>query len=298
MSEKVDIHSFQSPAIYLSLAEVGLGGILHAFKVPFTGYILSLHQIFCLTRAQLQSKDQSPHLPIIISSVAAILKALTPMGKRLTPFLAIMTQGVLFNVGTIFLGRNFFGNCLGALLSSTWGFIQPLLIAYVIFGSNFFDGLDIFQEFCSSKLPWINYYILIGTLVALKAILAVAIVIVTYSFSEKKWQSYENKLLSTPLIPTFSINKTWSQKVFKDIFNFWFLIPLLFSVLTLVTTNLSIIQVLYFITRIIAVYLIYSFISNLINFEKLISVLKKSNFTGFSHHLIQSLVYFQSKKKD
>lgn len=285
-------------AVYLSLAEIGLGGILHALKIPFTGYILSLHQIFCLSRAQLQSKDQSIHLPIIISSVAAILKALTPMGKRLTPFLAIITQGILFNFGTIILGRNFFGNCLGAMLSSTWGFIQPLIIAYIIFGSHFFNGLDIFQQFCVDKLPWINFYIFIGILVALKAVIATVIVIITYSYSEKKWQGYENILLTLSFTPNFSINKTWSKRAFKDIFNFWFLMPLLFSILTLITTNLPIIQIFYFIARIIAVYLIYSFISSFIKIEKLVLMLKRSRLTSFSHHLAQTLVYFQSHKKD
>jgi len=61
-------------AIYLSLVEVGIGGVFHNLKIPLTGYLLSLHQIFCLARAQQVDHHKDSRLPIKILTTAAILK--------------------------------------------------------------------------------------------------------------------------------------------------------------------------------------------------------------------------------
>ena len=51
--EQIGLH-----ATALSLSEVGLGGVMHALHIPFTGTLLSLNQIFLLTRSlsQVSSK--------------------------------------------------------------------------------------------------------------------------------------------------------------------------------------------------------------------------------------------------
>ena len=44
-------HSFEGASYYamqLSLTEIGLGSFLHAFRIPFSGFLLSLNQCFIL----------------------------------------------------------------------------------------------------------------------------------------------------------------------------------------------------------------------------------------------------------
>ena len=123
----------------LSVTELGLGSLLHALHVPLTGSLLSLNQGLFLSRItrinslQTNDKQHGKTLPFEISSVTAILKSLSPVGKRLTPMLAIAAQGSLFTAGTVLLGPNLFGVLVGSLLLSMWAVAQPALLAGIMF---------------------------------------------------------------------------------------------------------------------------------------------------------------------
>ena len=90
-------------ATILSTAEFALGSLLHALHIPCSGYLLSLNQIFILTRAASSSvAKRSFSLPSSISTVVALLKTLAPVGKKLMPMFAITMQGILFSTGLFF----------------------------------------------------------------------------------------------------------------------------------------------------------------------------------------------------
>src|SRR5690606_26328753 len=113
-------------AALLSSIEIGLGSILHGLRLPLAGHLLSLNQGFILTRATLEIEDSKS--PALISATSAILKSLSPAGKKLTPMLALSVQGQLFNLGPLLLGNNPVGRSLGMILLCIWGFIQPLAL--------------------------------------------------------------------------------------------------------------------------------------------------------------------------
>lgn len=123
-------------ALALGFTEVGLGSLLHAFHVPLAGQLLSLNQIYILTRAARASGDRREAAAAAesVSLSAALWKAYAPAGKKLTPMLAIAAQGLLFSGGVRALGRSRAGVALGAVLSSVWAFLQPFAIAWVAFG--------------------------------------------------------------------------------------------------------------------------------------------------------------------
>jgi hypothetical protein len=120
----------------LGLAEVGLGSLLHGMKVPLTGTFLSLNQALFLTRVVKLNRGcgDARWLPMRVSSVTALLKSLSPAGKKLLPMLAISAQGLLFSIGTTILGPNIFGVTLGAALLAIWGVFQPLAILLFVYG--------------------------------------------------------------------------------------------------------------------------------------------------------------------
>jgi hypothetical protein len=123
----------------LAVTELGLGSLLHALHVPLTGTLLSLNQGLFLSRVTRVASLQTHHnqrtktLPLEISSITAILKSLSPVGKRLTPMLAIAAQGFLFTSGTVLLGPNLLGVLVGSLLLSMWAVAQPALLAGIMF---------------------------------------------------------------------------------------------------------------------------------------------------------------------
>lgn len=135
-------------AVTQSVAEVALGSLVHGFKIPLGGHLLSLNQAAILTlalqraRTQLCDRMSGAGIVVRISNTSAILKALSPIGNRVTPMVAISTQGILFGLGPILFGSSLFGAVLGAMALSVWGFVQPLLVAYLILGRVFFEGIE------------------------------------------------------------------------------------------------------------------------------------------------------------
>jgi hypothetical protein len=185
-------------AAVLSLIEIGLGGVLHTFHIPLAGQALSLNQGFLLTRYSRAAEHTSadPFVSSRISTTAAILKSLSPAGKKLTPMLAIQTQGLLFNFGTITFGRNAFGYCFGMILLSLWAYVQPLLIYVLIYGKTFFDILN-----TSPFLVWTGV-----AFVLIKCILGIGLVALAYLLPEEIFQKYRSYLIAKAQkkIPTLS----------------------------------------------------------------------------------------------
>lgn len=287
----------QRLSLYLTLVEIGLGGLLHALKLPLAGYFLSLHQIFCLARAQLKLSEKHTLQPLIISTNAAILKTMTPMGKRLTPFLAIIIQGALYNLGTAIVGSNFLGQSIGACLASLWGFIQPSFLAYIFFGNRLLEGLVILQSYCAQTMPWLNLYVLIVLCVCLKGVLGIGMVISAHRLSDKKWIRYQEVMVSVS--QKFSqrrSKKTFLKRIIKELFSMWFILPLIISILALTTVEESTIGIFYFIGRVFSAYLMFSILINFINVEKLACILKNAGFIHLSHHLEHTLKSLQFSK--
>lgn len=124
-------------AALLAAIEVGLGSIAHSLSLPFAGHLLSLNQGFILTWASREIRAKNA--PGLISTTAALLKSLSPAGKKLTPMLAIAMQGQLFTLGVFIGGMNPLGHILGMALLCLWGFLQPLTIYYVLYGDSLFN---------------------------------------------------------------------------------------------------------------------------------------------------------------
>ena len=121
----------------LALAEVGIGSLMHAFRIPLTGTMLSLNQglfLSRITRLNRERKD-AKRLGFEVSSVTALLKSFAPIGKRLTPMLAIASQGLLFSFGVSFFGVNLAGVIIGSMLLAVWGIAQPAILAGVMFSA-------------------------------------------------------------------------------------------------------------------------------------------------------------------
>lgn len=140
-------------AAALSLLELALGSLLHAFHVPFSGTFLSLNQGYLLCRATLAAAREGGGRTeaYVISNVAAVLKSLAPAGKKLGPMLSLSAQGGLFGLGVIGLGPNLPGLVVGMVLLSLWTFVQPVLTYFLFFGSHWLTAL----EFLFRKtMPW------------------------------------------------------------------------------------------------------------------------------------------------
>lgn len=181
--EQIALHSSA-----LGLAEVGVGSALHAFHIPFAGNLLSLNQIFLLTHFLCEtSSSKRTFSPFSISTTAALIKCLAPMGKKLTPMLAICMQGLLYNLGILCFGNTLLGRWMGGVLSSMWGFFQPIFLYWCLFGPSLFHAAGTF-----SWVKGLFYGLVVGKVVA-----ASLIVFMTPLLPDCRFMQYFNKLSCT-----------------------------------------------------------------------------------------------------
>lgn len=182
---------------WLALSEIFLGSTLHSLHIPFSGTFLTFNQIFLLTHSAYQSKKKRFSFdPLLISSVAALLKSLAPSGKKITPMIAIAMQGLLYNLGIALFGNRRPGLLLGAILASAWGTFQSLLIYYVIFGQSLVETISgISKEFSQLiTLPENSLYYVLAAFLLLKAIAASFIVLLTPYLPTEKMTVYLRKI--------------------------------------------------------------------------------------------------------
>lgn len=221
----VNAEEIGKKAALLSIVEIGLGSFLHAFSVPFAGHFLSLNQGFILSRAAIESGDR--RAPGIISAVAALLKSLSPIGKKLTPMLAIGMQGQLYNLGLLLLGNNSLGRILGMSLLCLWGFLQPLALYLLLYGKTLVE----MAEFYATELSKVfrvtpnDFISILISLVIFKIICGIVVVLLAQMLKKKKIEQYETWLISKhkPNEPTPEGKSPWMMAL-RDLLSPAFLI--------------------------------------------------------------------------
>lgn len=250
-----------------SLVEVGLGSFLHALHIPFSGHALSLNQGLILTQACQKTASRKEAITATngISIITAILKSLSPMGKRLTPMLAISMQGFLFSIGVFILGNNILGMILGISLLSLWSFAQPLLFAYLFFGEKLFFAVEKLWLDTAEKLsisPEYGINILIA-FVGVKVILGWIVAVIGWKYPTWITERYFTKIMK---YKDFTADKIKNRKTlnpttgaFKDLLNPWMIISLVLTIGFMILTEKSdYFQVFVYSLRVIAVaYLVF-----------------------------------------
>lgn len=224
-------------AALLSLVEISLGSFLHGFRIPFSGHALSLNQGLILTQALQKTESRKDAVTAAngISIITAILKSLSPMGKRLTPMLAISIQGFLFSLGVFVLGNNLFGILIGMTLLSLWGFAQPLLFAYLFFGEKLFLAIEKLWTDIAGKLsidPVFGLWILVS-FVLFKVTLSWVIGFMGWKYPRYIAENYLQKILKYKnLIPVKKNRALMSPGLgaLKDLLSPWIIVSLVLTI--------------------------------------------------------------------
>ncbi|MBC7427405.1 MAG: hypothetical protein H7336_02260 [Bacteriovorax sp.] len=290
-NEKVEIIGHYGAT--LSIIEVGLGSLLHALHFPMSGIFLSLNQGYLLCRAAIAGRDlpKSEWTTYSVSNIAAVLKSLSPAGKKLGPMVSLSMQGFLFNLGTIALGTNPVGLCLGMVLSSLWTFVQPLLTYYLFFGEKLFSAAEYlyqktlpYHKMKAESLAWIFV-----TLVVTKMLVACALAIIAWRRKNKSLyvKNYEEELTKRAFE---KMNKGHSQNkkthpaflAVKDLFRPFFLLSLGMTGLFLYYSESDRSQIGWYLMRPIAIGFIFFYISRTMTLDRLLVKMQSGKFRSFS----------------
>lgn len=278
----------------LSLIEIGLGSLLHALKIPFSGALLSLNQGFILCRAAIFSRGtlNNSWTTYSISNIAAVLKSLSPAGKKLGPMLSLSMQGLLFNLGITIFGTNPLGLSLGMALLSLWTFIQPLVTYYLFFGDKLFSAIEYlyqktlpFHGIKSESLVWIFLSfvlikILIGVILAFIAWRTKGDEIYGKDYHEKLINLAREKRLNISQNETTKENAVWWA--FKDLLKPLFLISLLTTGLFLYFSQHDYGQIFWYLLRPIAIGFIFFYISRTLTLDRWLIKIEKGRLRIFS----------------
>jgi len=162
--------SFQKITALWALNEAALGGILHAFDIPFTGLIVGgVASILIALLAFLSDKRGSiTKATLIVIVIKAVGSPYTPI----TAFVAVLIQGLLGEL--LFSSRKFFAVSAVslALLSAVYSAFQKLFLVTVLFGTALWKSIDLFFNYVLKQFsflgPDIHFsYYLIGIYLAL-----------------------------------------------------------------------------------------------------------------------------------
>jgi hypothetical protein len=231
-------------AVLQSFSELGIGSVAHALQLPLVGQILSLNQIAILTWTCKLSENRKSAMSscMAVACITSLLKSLAPVGKKLTPMLAISAQGFLYCIGLFLLGRHFLGVILGAALSSVWSFAQPILFAYFIFGNTLYFGAEkIWKDFSQAfSLPKeMILWILLG-FVLIKVLLSILLSAYLWKSSWGLLAKYQNSVENLRQKTAHHIkplraqshHPAWKQALL-DLWTPWFVFSFLLTVLFL-----------------------------------------------------------------
>jgi uncharacterized membrane protein YhaH (DUF805 family) len=125
-----------------AFSESGLGGMMHAFKIPFTGFFLGGFAIVIITLIAHHSNKR--FTDILQSTLLVILvKAAASPHSPVMAYLAVAFQGICGAV-IYAMGKNHFSAALFGALALFESAIQKFITATLIFGKNIWEALDLF----------------------------------------------------------------------------------------------------------------------------------------------------------
>ncbi|MFZ3231215.1 MAG: hypothetical protein WA160_13490 [Pseudobdellovibrio sp.] len=284
-----DIEFYGHFGATLSVVEISLGSILHGFHIPFSGIFLSLNQGFLLCRAALlsQNMENSVWITYGISNVAAVLKSLSPAGKKIGPMLSISMQGLLFNFGTALFGVNQFGLIVGMLLLSVWTFLQPLITYYIFFGKKLFEAVEYLFEktlpvygIQTKYVVWIFFGV-----VVLKAITSIVLAILavrTTGLSKIQDRLIDYAEQKNILVTDNKTSNSIIVLVVKDLFKPLFLVSLLMTGIFLYYSESDKSIVIWYLLRPIAIAFIFFYFSRTLTLVRWLKIIENGRFRKFS----------------
>ena len=213
------------------VSESGLGGFLHALKIPFSGLLLGSFAVIIVTFIALNSEKKFRAI-LQATLIVLLVKAIASPHSPPTAYVAVLFQGF---IGAI-IYQIFKVNRLSALLFGVLALmesaLQKLLMMVLIFGNNvwvafqeFFDGIA--KEFHVKSLEeiplilvgsYLFIYLLFGIMAGFVALKVPKILYLEYQkidiknlpnpeeFTFSKRQKNKTKILSLVLILLFIVS--------------------------------------------------------------------------------------------
>ena len=136
-------------------SEAAFGGILHALQIPFTGLFLGGAAVIFITLIAHYSKDKSAILRATL--IVILVKAFVSPHSPIVAYLAVALQGIM---GYLFFSLIKYERAAALLLgflSLLFSALQKLILLTLLFGTRFWDSIDLFVDFVLSQVKVLSY---------------------------------------------------------------------------------------------------------------------------------------------
>ncbi len=134
-----------------SASEVVLGFLLHSYRIPFKGQILTGIAILILTA--LHKEWGGRGIVIRAALICALLKFLAPTPKIIGPVVAILAEGALIETAILLLGARPLAYLLGGGLAMLWTFIQKIAKLLFYYGQGM---VELYSEILKTANLWLS----------------------------------------------------------------------------------------------------------------------------------------------
>lgn len=160
---KLDLRSL---ILVWAFAESGIGGFLHAFRLPFTGIIVGGIAVICISLIGYYKAENKNEILEAMSIVLLTKLAISPHSPW-QAYIAVIFQGYLGYL--IFKSNDYFNIkvLIFAIICLIESAIQKVLIAFLIFGNKFMLSIDQAAMSVSKSLGFSNDISIVKTVFAI-----------------------------------------------------------------------------------------------------------------------------------
>lgn len=128
-----------------ALSESGLGGFMHALKIPFTGFFLGGFAIVIITLIAHQSKQKSKSI-LQATLLVILVKAIASPHSPPMAYIAVAFQGLVGLCCFTIIPNLRIAAALFGLIALMESAVQKFLVMTLIFGESLWNALDLFVK--------------------------------------------------------------------------------------------------------------------------------------------------------
>lgn len=280
-----------------AFSESIFGGILHAFKIPFTGLFLGGFAVIILSVIA-NFVEKKVEL-VKVTSIVIIIKFLLSPNTSFTAYLAVMMQGIFAFLIFSLINNRIIAISLLSFLTALWSVSQKLIVTTVIFGMNFWYSIDAFTIYVlnsfgmdinknfSMSVILIALYLLIhlaGAVIFARLAIKLPAFLVKneekFRNLELKYSEFNNETILKKLNDQKSKKKNWYKKPSRILLVTFLLAVALMTYINPELSKIKLVDVVSMAVRaIVIIYLWFKVISPLIVKLFMKFVNKNSNFT-------------------
>jgi hypothetical protein len=151
LSNKQRIHAIQRLTALWAFAESGLGGIMHALQIPFTGLLVGGMAVIMIS--MIAEFSEHSYKQVLKSAVTVlIVKVMTAPFTPVTAYVAVSFQALLGFALFSLLRVNYLSIILLSVIAMLESAVQKLLVLILFFGNSLWKAMDNLIAFAAGQL--------------------------------------------------------------------------------------------------------------------------------------------------